>query len=205
MPRSTWAFLAIVVWIGVAAGCTKNGEMQEYQQAPPSQTDPHAGHSHEHAHGPHDGHLIELGAEQFHAELVFDPESRVTTIYLLGSDAETAHATEAAEIELHLEVDGSEVELTLAAAPQEGDPEGKSSRFQLPAEQLPEAIKDEEGFHGHVTIVVDGQEFKGEITHDHEHGEPEMEKEPGDGAAPEGEQATEGGGEFRDAIYKVTG
>lgn len=175
MPRSMGALLAAAAWIGLASGCPSGSQYQEYHEAPQSPTDPHAGHVHE--HGPHGGHLIELGAEEFHAELVFDSNTRLTTIYLLGSDAHSPHAVDAAEVVLHLRVDGAEVELAAPAAPQEGDPEGNSSRFQLPAEQLPEAIRDEEGFHGHIRVVVDGRDLEGEITHDHDHGEHDHEME----------------------------
>src|SRR5688572_27330574 len=41
-------------------------------------------HGHDHGHGPHGGHIIELGSEDYHAELTLDAESQTVGIHLLG-------------------------------------------------------------------------------------------------------------------------
>jgi hypothetical protein len=148
------------------AGCG-GGETEEFKPLPGNQPEVPAAPAH--VHGPHGGHLIELGNEEYHAELVFDAKSRKTTIYILDGAAKGPHPIDATEIELHLEADGGEVELMLQAAPEAADGEGKSSRFELAADQLPESIKDEEDFAGHLLLEIDGKSFSGDIKHDHDH------------------------------------
>lgn len=125
-------------------------------------------HDHGHDAGPHGGHLIELGEEEYHAEIVFDSETRKTTVYILGPDAESPHAITAGQIELHLHVGEQESEFMLSAAPLESDGEGKSSRFELPADKMPESIKDEEDFEGEVHLKIGEKEYTGKVAHDHD-------------------------------------
>jgi hypothetical protein len=130
--------------------------------------DPH-GHGHE--EGPHGGHLIELGDEEYHAELVFDEETRKTTVYILDAEAKSPHPIQAQTIDLDLDGDDGEIELTLAASPLENDGEGMSSRFELAADKMLESIKDEEDIKGHLHIKIGETEYIGEIEHDHGEGE----------------------------------
>jgi hypothetical protein len=126
---------------------------------------------HSHDSGPNGGHLIELGEEEYHAELVFDEETRVTTIFVLDGHAKSPVPIKATELELHLEGDTDHDELMFAASPLESDGEGMSSRFELAADDLPESVKDEEDFKGHLHIEIDGKNFNGELEHDHEGGD----------------------------------
>jgi len=115
-----WAFVAA---IGLA-GCT--GETKE---APKAEGEHHEGdghdHGHEHGHateGPHHGHLIELGNDEYHAELTHDDATKTITIYLLGKDAVTPVAIADAELALNLVSAGKPLQVKLAAAPQASDP-----------------------------------------------------------------------------------
>jgi len=131
-------------------------------------------HGHEHDHGPHDGHLIELGDHDFHAELVFDEETKTITVYVLGHEPEDAHAIDSKELALNLMIDEKPAQFILTAVAQEGDPEGKSSRFVLAGdEQIAEHIHDEEDLHGRVNVKIDRKDYSGEIAHDHGHDEEE--------------------------------
>src|SRR5262245_45469794 len=96
--------------------------------APPAQ--PEAKHDHP-DHGPHEGHLIELGDDEYHAELTHDDATKTITIYLLGKDAKTAAASPDPELKLNLVVGGEQMQVTLAAAKQEGDPEGQASKYTV--------------------------------------------------------------------------
>ncbi len=79
--------------------------------------------------GPHDGLLIELGAEEYHAELVYDQET--VTIYVLDHSARKSFPIAESEIRLNL-LDGSEpVQFRLQAFPQDEDGAGQASRFQV--------------------------------------------------------------------------
>jgi pyoverdine/dityrosine biosynthesis protein Dit1 len=72
---------------------------------------------HEHpSEGPHHGSLIELGKEEFHAELVHDDKS--VTIYVLDSAAKNFVPADASEVVINVLHDGKPEQLKLAAAPQ---------------------------------------------------------------------------------------
>jgi hypothetical protein len=121
-----------------------------------------------HAHpseGPHHGSLIELGAEEYHAELVHDDESGSVTIYILDSAAKTAVPIDATELTVNLKHDGNAEQFKLAASPDTNDSDGKSSRFISTDKELGE---DLHGAHADATLVVmiDGKSFRGAIKHD---------------------------------------
>ncbi|MDA0832060.1 MAG: hypothetical protein O2955_02960 [Planctomycetota bacterium] len=131
-------------------------------------------HDHDHEHGPNGGHLIELGEEEYHAEVVFDENSRKITVYILGADAKSAVPIAGDAIEFELEEGDDEIELAIAAAPLDGEPEGQSSRFEIAGDVVPEKIKSEEDLEGHFHITIAGKEFMGELHHDdhgHDHGD----------------------------------
>src|SRR5438094_7539918 len=71
---------AVALWLG---GCNR--------AANHSETTPKAGESGEHEHqhhGPHNGHLMEIGDEEYHAEWTHDESGKVT-FYILDADAKT--------------------------------------------------------------------------------------------------------------------
>ena len=84
------------------------------------------GHAHAHpTEGPHHGALIELGREDYHAELVHDEAANTVTIYILDGAAKDAVAIEAKQLTLNLLVGGKPQQFQLAAMPQSADPEGR--------------------------------------------------------------------------------
>jgi len=142
-------------------GCYKSGDQGSAKK--PAET-------HEHDHptvGPHDGPLIELGIEEYHAELVHDDAAHKVTIYLLGPDAKKSVTSNEATIPLNFVVDGKRVQYELKAAPQEGDVAG-SSRFELVDEALCKAIDDPKS-DGKLNVVLGGKPYSGEVKHDHGH------------------------------------
>lgn len=165
---------AVLLGLSGLAGCggDKGGEYRTFDKSKDTAPDAEHGHAHDHGHGhgPHEGDLIELGDEEFHAEVVFDEENNKVILYLLGADAKTAVPIEAKE--LSLEMPGKEGPVThaLAAAPQDGDGEGKSSRFEIKSEELIEAFHQDPKTVGKFKVTLGGKEFTGEIKHDHEHG-----------------------------------
>ena len=131
------------------------------------------GHAHEdeakagaeHAHpeeGPHHGHLIELGEEEYHAELAHDDKTKTVTIYLLDKEAKKTVAIPDMEIVLNLMVDGTPLQAKLAASPQEGDPEGESSRFTITDETVLEA-HDAPKTTGRLRVTIAGKEYNGVV------------------------------------------
>jgi hypothetical protein len=166
MPRWKLSAVPVVATLLIAAGCNKPAdEFREFGAADDvTNTTPEPEHA---EHGPHDGHLIELGAEEYHGEIVMDATTRKVTVYLLGSDAKRAVPVSEPSVTLNLKVGETPTSLTLTAAPQEGEADGKSSRFEIAGESLPEAIKDEEDLHGDLVVTIEGKQFRGEISHDH--------------------------------------
>lgn len=155
--------LAVSAW-----GCP---QQQDYKGFGPGDevvnTDP-PDHGHAHVHGPHDGHIVELGHEEYHAEVVFDAAARKLTVYLLGADVKTPQLLAEPSLSVHLEGGPAPVSLTLNAEPLEGEADGQSSRFSL-SEGVPETIKDIEDVHGEVVVTIADKQYKGEIGHDHAH------------------------------------
>ena len=83
---------------------------------------PPAGAAHVHpTEGPHHGALIELGKEEYHAELVHDDRAGFVTIYILDGAAKTAVPIQAKEVTLNLLVGGKPRQFRLAALAQPGD------------------------------------------------------------------------------------
>jgi len=161
-------FLSGLAGTGMLAlmlGCPSQGEYRELGQE--DDVTNTTAHEHHHDHGPHGGHIVELG--DYHGEVVMD-DGRTVTLYILDGDAETAVPVANANAKLHAHAGGKEKEIELTAAPQEGETDGKTSRFTAAAELIPESIKDIEDLTGEVILVVEGKESIGEITHDHGHG-----------------------------------
>ena len=159
----------------LAVGCgSGDDELRTFSEADNvDNTDPPDVHEHA-THGPNGGHLVELGGEDYHAEVVFDHDSRELTVYLLGSDAETAMPVSTETVTLNLQLDDGPASVELASAPLEGEyfrADGTTSRFTASGDAIPEAIHDEEDVHGSVVVMIDGQQYRGEITHDHDHGD----------------------------------
>ena len=169
--------LSAAVLIGLCGlgGCggKPSGDFRTFDAKTDTSPDAEHGHAHDHehghGHGPHDGDLVELGDEEYHAEVVFDEESHKVILFLLGADAKSAVSVEAKELSLEMPGPDTPVTHTLAAAPQDGDGEGKSSRFEITSEELIEAFHHDPKAVGKFQVSIGGKEFPGEIKHDHDH------------------------------------
>jgi hypothetical protein len=129
---------------------------------------------HAHAHpteGPHHGSLIELGREDYHAELVHDDATDTVTIYMLDGAAKDAVAIDAKQLTLNLLVGGKPQQFQLVSMPQSADPEGRCSAFGCTSEPMCKAI-DAKGTTGRLNVEVSGKRFVGKLglhTHHHAH------------------------------------
>ncbi|MCA9075348.1 MAG: hypothetical protein KDA93_09965 [Planctomycetaceae bacterium] len=158
------------------SGCGNGPATDGSGSPPPSETanshdlHDHSGHDHgEHAHpseGPHHGELIELGNEEYHAELVHNDQS--VTIYILDSGATTPVPIEATEIKINARHDGEPEQYSLPASPDENDPEGRSSRFVSEDTDLVQHL-DEAGFEPKLQLTIQGKSYQGEFSHRHDH------------------------------------
>src|SRR3954464_15538756 len=80
---------------------------------------------HDHGPGPHGGTIIEFG--KWHGEFTVNHKTQEATVYILDADARKAVALQMEKPLLSIKNPQFQVELK--PSPQEGDPEGKSSRF----------------------------------------------------------------------------
>lgn len=127
-----------------------------------------SGHAEEHAHpetGPHQGDLIELGDEEYHAELIHDDATKTVILYLLGKDAKTAVSIADPQIDLNLAVDGKPLQVKLTAAPQEGDPAGQASKFTVVDEAALTALEAPKTT-GRLNVTIAGKTYSGSISHE---------------------------------------
>lgn len=169
----TWKLailLGLAPWM-VGCGGQKE-EFQEYTAAEKTEEHDHD-HDHGHVHGPHDGHVIDLGDHEYMAEVVYDEATHAVGVYILDHDKMEPLAIEATEISAHLHLGEKEAEYKLAAKPQEGDGEGKASFFELAGnEVIAEHVSDIEDVQGEVIVTISGKEYEGivgEGGHDHDH------------------------------------
>ncbi len=129
----------------------------------------HGGHGHDHpSEGPHHGHLVELGGEEYHAEFVHDEQAGTITVYILDGAAKETVPIEAPEISINLKHDGQGEQFKLAASPDERDAEGKSSRFVSDDAELGEDLH-REGAEAQLVLQIAGKAYRGKIEHDHDH------------------------------------
>lgn len=150
-----------------ASGCSESGTTvpgNTISERPPET----AGHD-EHAHpseGPHHGDLVELGNEDYHAEVVHG-EAGSVTVYILDSAAKTEVPIDATELMINVSHDGKAEQFKLVAERQETDPEGKSSRFSLKDEELAGDL-DAADASAKLVVTIDGKSYSGKIEHHHE-------------------------------------
>lgn len=168
------ASFATVLWI---AGCGSSAPPASApSEMPPATVDAHDDHDHEgHDHGehdhpsegPHHGDLVELGGEEYHAEVVHG-EGGAITVYILDGTAKVAAPVDATEVTFNVVHDGQPEQFKLPASPDAGDPAGQSSRFTRTDEELAKHL-DEEGTKAKLMLTISGKSYSGEVEHHHEH------------------------------------
>jgi len=169
---------SIALLISVALGLSVPG----CQPAAPTGTAPPAtvavdAHDHEdHGHpseGPHHGVLVELGSDEYHAEVVHDDASGSVTVYLLDSSAKNSVSTEATEIAINIKHGETPEQFKLPAISQPGDTAGKSSMFSLTSQELAEHLH-EPASAARLSITINETPYSGAIPHEghagHDHG-----------------------------------
>ena len=159
MRRISMVAMLAMGLLGGAVGC--DGGKSDYNKADDLKKAPAVHDEHGHGEkGPHGGSIVELGNEEFHAEIVLDHDAHVLRVFVLGKDAKTAAPTAATEITVAAE--GKDA-VTLKAVPQEGDGEGKASRFELIDEKLVHDILDAKFLHGDLRITIGDKPYSGHI------------------------------------------
>ena len=128
------------------------------------------GHEHDHVHsGPHKGHLMEIGGEQYHAEWTHDESGKVT-FYILDSDAKKEVPIAAEEITIDVKIgDNPPKTYKIEAVNPSG---GKSAAFSITDKQF-EALFDQLKSSGLTLTLhanINGKQFDQPVKeHEHEH------------------------------------
>ncbi len=163
---------ALIAWVGCSktpsgpAGSNRTNAKAEHFDGDGHDHDAKKGDRHAHAEeGPHHGHLIELGQEEYHMELTHDEATKTVSIYLLDGSAKQAVPIPDPEITLNLVVNGKPRQAKLGATPQIGDPAGQSSRFSAVDEELLEALESPKT-KGRINVTIKDKSYVGEIVHD---------------------------------------
>ena len=156
--------LCVCVWM---AGCDSSPPEPDTHQDEES----HEGHTHEdeleHAHpteGPHGGHLVELGGEEYYAELLHDESTHTVTVHLLGAAAEESVLVETPEITLQVLEEGQFADYALTAVAAGGDATG-ASQFEIVDQHLSEMLDDAEQLRGRLRVTIEGRQLTGTIEH----------------------------------------
>jgi len=162
----------VVIAIGLAMACVAAGASAGAAQPTMQNKMQKSGHVHSHpTEGPHHGSLIELGREDYHAELVHDDAANMVTIYMLDGAAKDAVPIDAKQLTLNLLVGGKPQQFQLVARPQSTDPEGKCSAFGCTSEPMCKAL-DSKGTTGRLNVEVVGKMYVGKLgghSHNHAH------------------------------------
>ncbi|QDT10170.1 hypothetical protein [Planctomycetes bacterium K23_9] len=116
-------------------------------------------------HGPHGGDLVELGKEDFHAELVHGGDG--ISMYVLDGSATKMVPIPSESLVISLKHNGQVATFDLAANPEPGSTSGQSARFTSTDTKLDEWL--DAGAEGAVVIQIDGKSFTGKVVHSHDH------------------------------------
>jgi hypothetical protein len=170
-PGHAWQLLPTVLVVAAALGLPVMTGCQRKPSAGPTATNEHhEGDGHDHGEvGPHGGHIIELGDENYHAELSHDDASHKVGVYLLDGTAKSAAPIDAPSVTINSAVNNQPAQFTIPAVPQPGDPAGSASYFELVSEELCDRL-DAQDAHARLNIAIAGKPYVGVIEiHDHHH------------------------------------
>ena len=123
-----------------SAGGTATGQ-QANSAAPTSTAETPVGANdleHGHIPGAHGGFIVAIGRDSYHAEAIFEKDGAIS-LYMLGADESRINEVDNQTLTAYVK-SSSTAEATpmeLKPAPQEGDSEGKTSRF---AGTMPESL-----------------------------------------------------------------
>lgn len=160
---AVWHTLAIV-WLLSLSGCTpSNGRVSTGNQATEHGHD-HHDHDHQ-AGGPHGGHLVELGDEQYHVEWLHDDDIGKVEVIILDENAQQEVAVTADVVTIYVIIDGASQEYSLEPTNAEN---GLASHYEIVSPELVVALQMEEGVQSTLRIEIDGTPFKGSLEH-HDH------------------------------------
>lgn len=166
MSRTHWklSVLSLAVSVVGLSGCGPTPP-QEDTSSQSQKPDEH-GHSHAHPEeGLHHGVLVELGNEDYHAEVVHDDDAGSVTVYLLDSAAKEAVTSEAAEVVINIKNGDTPSQFKLPALTVEGEPAEKHSAYALTSKELLDGLHAK-GATAKLSVTIDDRPFTGSIQAD---------------------------------------
>lgn len=174
LRRQTAGSLLVLAIVSGLLGCSSGKEDEEFKaqktgkEVKPAEVD----HHHDYGPGPHQGRMVDLGTDHKHVtELTYSKEPRKITVYVLDhydTNKPLPIAAESMTLEVHGE-DGEHQPITLSAEPQEGDGEGKSSRFTVQGEAIPAFIQDLKDIEGHLKVQLGEETLEADYEEEHDH------------------------------------
>jgi hypothetical protein len=158
MRQLIQTLLGVVCAVAVS-GCTGggSGDFKPAKQLPPvAHAEP--AHDHDHSAGPHQGALVEIGNEEYHAELVINDAAHSLKLYLLGPDAKTAATTAATEVLITTEAGAA-----LTLRPIAGSAEGQNSEFELGDEKTVHELAEAGFIHGTLVVKIGDKPYSADV------------------------------------------
>ena len=157
LPRAL-VFLAA----GMFTACCGSDAPQPSEK---DEQDTRSAHGHP-TEGPHGGHLIVLGNDEYRAELLHDDATGKVTVHLLDHDAKKPVEITESEITIQLLVGGENLAHVLKAEGGERKAEnGGWSEFEIVDAELCTGLCDEE-VDGRLQVSIDGKPYSGTLGHE---------------------------------------
>jgi hypothetical protein len=129
-------------------------------------------HDHDHAHeGPHGGHLVELGNEDYHAEWVHEESGKIT-VYILDGAAKKEVPISAESIKISVSV-GTAHETQVYELPAMDRTTGDKPtafKFETVSKELLGALETPKSTSPVVQVDIHGKAYTGKIEEHDEHG-----------------------------------
>ena len=168
--RVSFVVVAMVVVFSFN-GCGSDSSEAPRNQPPETRSSAAQGPGHVHAsEGPHGGQLIELGNEEYYAELLHDEQTHTVTVHLLDAAGKQPVSVSQPEITMQLFQDGRFVSHALKAVREQGDATGTASEFQIVDEALCDALSHGDEIRGRLQVTVNETQYTGTIEHSgHDH------------------------------------
>lgn len=159
--------IMLLTFASALVGCAPTAPPNKAPVAKPADKHDHD-HAHHH-HGPHDGHMAEVGKEEYHLEWTHTDEPAKVTIYVLDGEAKKDVPASNSELVVVTKTGDKEEEFTLVAVDAK---EGKANKFELADAEFLGRI---EGLGKAVTatiksLEIDGKKFENVKLEEHEHG-----------------------------------
>ena len=111
---------------------------------------------------------VEIGKEEFHAELVVNESKKQMVIYLLDKDAKSFIAIEAPFLAANFMLAGKPVQVQLKSIPQDFDQNGMSSCFGAVSPELIDALHAAKS-DPKLAVRIRNKSYVTKIIHKHDH------------------------------------